>query len=110
IYRKHLNPIVLFGASVDAEPVVEDPSASEFNQDRVEVNELSVLLDQSISELELSVRARNCLDGANLTTLGALVSLSENEVMHLKNLGKTSLTEIKSKLAEKGLSLGMTAQ
>ncbi|HJO27779.1 MAG: DNA-directed RNA polymerase subunit alpha [Planctomycetes bacterium] len=110
IYRKHLNPFVLFGTSVDADPVVEEPSASEFNQERVEVNELGLLLDQSISELELSVRARNCLDGANLTTLGALVALSENEVMHLKNLGKTSLTEIKSKLAEKGLSLGMTAQ
>ena len=36
-----------------------------------------------------------------------LVSMSESEVMKLKNLGKTSLTEIKSKLAERGLSLGM---
>ena len=60
-----------------------------------------------ISDLELSVRARNCLDGANITTLQDLVSLSENEVMNLKNLGKTSLTEIKAKLAELGLSLGM---
>jgi DNA-directed RNA polymerase subunit alpha len=53
------------------------------------------------------VRARNCLDSANITTLKELVSLSETEVMNLKNLGKTSLTEIKAKLAEKGLSLGM---
>jgi DNA-directed RNA polymerase subunit alpha len=53
------------------------------------------------------VRARNCLDGASILTLGDLVSLSETEVMNLKNLGKTSLNEIKIKLAERGLSLGM---
>jgi DNA-directed RNA polymerase subunit alpha len=58
--------------------------------------------------LELSVRARNCLDGANLQTLRDLVRMSENEVMNLKNLGKTSLTEIKNKLAERGLALGMS--
>jgi len=110
IYRKHLNPFVLYGTNVDAAPVVEEPGISEFNQERVEVNELGQLLEQPIADLELSVRARNCLDGANVSRLGELVSLSENQVMHLKNLGKTSLTEIKSKLAEKGLSLGMTAQ
>ena len=65
------------------------------------------ITNRPIAELELSVRARNCLDGANIQTLRDLVSLSENEVMNLKNLGKTSLTEIKTKLAERGLSLGM---
>lgn len=107
IYRKHLNPFVLYSSSQDAEPVVETPVSSEFNQANRESNELKELLDLPISELELSVRARNCLDGADLRTLRDLVSLSENEVMNLKNLGKTSLTEIKTKLAERGLSLGM---
>ena len=65
------------------------------------------MLSLPISELELSVRARNCLDGANLRTLMDVVSLTEGEVMHLKNLGKTSLTEIKQKLAERGLAFGM---
>jgi DNA-directed RNA polymerase subunit alpha len=65
------------------------------------------VLNQPIAELELSVRARNCLDSANLKTLADLVRLSETEVMNLKNLGKTSLTEIKTKLAERGLSLDM---
>ena len=60
-----------------------------------------------IASLELSVRARNCLDGANIQTLRDLCRMGENEVMNLKNLGKTSLTEIKNKLAERGLSLGM---
>ena len=66
------------------------------------------MLARPISDLELSVRAKNCLDGANVQTLKDLVTLSETDVMNLKNLGKTSLTEIKAKLAECGLSLGMT--
>jgi len=60
-----------------------------------------------LADLELSVRARNCLDSANLQTLRDLVTMNESEVMKLKNLGKTSLTEIKNRLAERGLSLGM---
>ncbi len=107
IYRKHLNPFVLYGKEEDEAPMAGDPSQSEFNQQNREDDELRRILDRPISELELSVRARNCLDSANLTTLHDLVSLSESEVMKLKNLGKTSLTEIKTRLAEKGLSLGM---
>ena len=108
IYRKHLNPFVLYSHSRDEHPLVEDPSTSEFNQKKRESTELNRLLASPIAELELSVRARNCLDGANLHSLRDLVRLSELEVMNLKNLGKTSLTEIKNKLAERGLSLGMS--
>ena len=50
------------------------------------------------------------VEGAHAIATGNLVSLSEQEVMNLKNLGKTSLTEIKSKLAERGLALGMAAE
>jgi DNA-directed RNA polymerase subunit alpha len=107
IYRKHLNPFVLYNHSRDEHPVAEDPSTSEFNQKNRESTELNELLSAPISDLELSVRARNCLDGANLQTLRDLVRMSEAEVMNLKNLGKTSLTEIKNKLAERGLGLGM---
>lgn len=109
IYRKHLNPFVLFDPGLGESPVPGDPTASEFNVKNREDDELQRLLDRSIAELELSVRARNCLDSANLQTLRDLVSLSEPEVMKLKNLGKTSLTEIKTRLAERGLSLGMAA-
>ena len=77
---------------------------------RSEISEIERALDRSLLELELSVRAKNCLDGANLMSIRDLVSLSEQEVMNLKNLGKTSLTEIKSKLAERGLALGMAAE
>ena len=107
IYRKHLNPFVLFDENRDELPVQEDPSSSEFNETNRESSKLLDSLLRPISDLELSVRARNCLDGANIVTLQDLVTLSENEVMNLKNLGKTSLTEIKTKLTEQGLSLGM---
>lgn len=107
IYRKHLNPFVLFDSSRDEFPVAEEPATSEFNEANRESSELNQTLDAPISDLELSVRARNCLDSANLRTLRDLVTLSELEVMNLKNLGKTSLTEIKNKLSERGLSLGM---
>ncbi len=99
--------LVLFSSSRDESPVAEDPSTSEFNRKNRETSELISILTQPISILELSVRARNCLDGANIQTLRDLCRMSENEVMNLKNLGKTSLTEIKNKLAEKGLQLGM---
>lgn len=107
IYRKHLNPFVLYQASNEEQPVAEDPSTSQYNEKNRETTKMLEVLERPISELELSVRARNCLDGANLVTLKDLVTMSENEVMNLKNLGKTSLTEIKTKLAERGLSLGM---
>ncbi len=110
IYRKHLNPFVLYGSSQDQEPVLETPAASEFNQANQQNSELMQMLESPIAELELSVRARNCLDGADLRTLRDLVSMAESEVMNLKNLGKTSLTEIKAKLAERGLSLGMSLE
>jgi DNA-directed RNA polymerase subunit alpha len=107
IYRKHLNPFVLFEPGAGSFPMAGDPSRSEFNQKNRQTDELKKLLDRPISDLELSVRARNCLDSANLQTLRDLVIMNEAEVMKLKNLGKTSLTEIKNRLAEKGLSLGM---
>jgi len=110
IYRKHLNPFILQDDYKDDVLLTEDPVDSEFNQNNREISEIESALDRSLLELELSVRAKNCLDGANLQTIRDLVSLSEQEVMNLKNLGKTSLTEIKSKLAERGLLLGMAAE
>jgi len=108
IYRKHLNPFVMFDPESGEMPMAGDLSKSEFNQQNREDDELRKMLERPIADLELSVRARNCLDSANLMTLYDLVTMSENEVMKLKNLGKTSLTEIKSRLSERGLSLGMS--
>lgn len=107
IYRKHLNPFVLFQPQGEDAPIIGDPSQSELHSQRRQDSDMSEMLDRPLAELELSVRARNCLDGANLNTIRDLVRLSEAEVMKLKNLGKTSLTEIKNRLAELDLSLGM---
>ena len=64
-------------------------------------------LVKSVEELELSVRANNCLRNANITTIGELVQRTEAELMKTKNFGKKSLQEIKDELARIGLSLGM---
>jgi DNA-directed RNA polymerase subunit alpha len=62
----------------------------------------------SVNEIELSVRAANCLNNANITTVGQLAMKSEQEMLKYRNFGKKSLNEIKDKLAALGLSLGMT--
>jgi DNA-directed RNA polymerase subunit alpha len=72
-----------------------------------EQNRLRTLLNMSVNEIELSVRAANCLNNANITTVGELVLKGENEMLRYRNFGKKSLTEIKNKLEELGLSLGM---
>lgn len=60
-----------------------------------------------IDEIELSVRSTNCLSGANIDTIAELVSIPERKMLEFKNFGKKSLNEIKAKLQEMGLSLGM---
>ena len=60
----------------------------------------------SVNEIELSVRAANCLNNANITTVGELACKSENDMLKYRNFGKKSLNEIKDKLAELGVGLG----
>ena len=60
-----------------------------------------------MDELELSVRASNCLKTANIRTIADLVQRSEQELLKTKNFGKKSLNEIKTILGEMGLHLGM---
>jgi DNA-directed RNA polymerase subunit alpha len=64
-------------------------------------------LYRSVDELELSVRSANCLQNANIKTIGDLVQRTEAEMLKTKNFGRKSLKEIKDTLAEMGLSLGM---
>jgi DNA-directed RNA polymerase subunit alpha len=66
------------------------------------------LLNMSVNEIELSVRAANCLNNANITTVGQLAMKSEQEMLKYRNFGKKSLNEIKDKLAALGLALGMS--
>jgi DNA-directed RNA polymerase subunit alpha len=68
---------------------------------------LKKLLNMSVNEIELSVRAANCLNNANITTVGQLAMKTEAEMLKYRNFGKKSLNEIKDKLTALGLSLGM---
>ncbi|MDH4152701.1 MAG: DNA-directed RNA polymerase subunit alpha [Nitrospira sp.] len=68
--------------------------------------EINKNLSRSVNELELSVRAANCLKNANIKTIADLVQKSEGEMLRTKNFGKKSLNEIKELLTEMGLSLG----
>lgn len=105
ILRKHLNPFVQY---FELGPeVVAAHSAAEQAAPAVD-DELRQKLERSITTLELSVRASNCLDSAKILTIGELVRMSEPELLQLRSFGKTSLMEVRQKLAELGLALGMT--
>ena len=80
---------------------------SETKEVSEEQNRLRKLLNMSVNEIELSVRAANCLNNANITTVGELAMKSEQEMLKYRNFGKKSLNEIKDKLEQLGLSLGM---
>ena len=86
-------------------------SSFEFESQQSEVseeqNKLRKLLNMSVNEIELSVRAANCLNNANITTVGELAMKTEQEMLKYRNFGKKSLNEIKEKLEALGLSLGM---
>ncbi|HBG78866.1 MAG TPA: DNA-directed RNA polymerase subunit alpha [Phycisphaerales bacterium] len=108
ILRKHINPFVQYfelgdDTAEEAEFVETQP------HDKVD-DQLEAKLKMSIQELELSVRASNCLEASHIETVGQLVSLSEANLLKLRSFGKTSLREITRKLADMGLSLGMNAQ
>lgn len=62
-------------------------------------------LSKPVSQLELSVRARKCLQRLNISTIGALISRTETDLMAIRNFGMTSLVEIKSRLSDIGLTL-----
>jgi len=107
IMRKHLNPFVEYfqpGEELGAEvvPVAEEAAGAEEY-----VSELERKLAMPISSLELSIRAANCLEAENIMTIGQLVRLSEEDLLTIRSFGKTSLREIKRKLADLGLSIGM---
>nr|MBC8218747.1 DNA-directed RNA polymerase subunit alpha [Planctomycetota bacterium] len=107
ILRKHVNPFVQYfelgeetvAASQIVETKSEEPAVDE---------ELAQKLLMSTQELELSVRANNCLESAKTETIGELVRMTEADLLKIRSFGKTSLREIRRKLADIGLSLGMT--
>jgi DNA-directed RNA polymerase subunit alpha len=106
IYRKHLNPFVQY-FEMKEDLAVEGGALAPEGDEGARRREMVELLNKSTDMLELSVRAKNCLDSENVTTMRDLVRMTETELLKVRNFGKTSLKEVKSKLAALGLSLGM---
>ncbi len=107
ILRKHINPFVQYfelGEQTTAAAEVVEVEAEEEKVDE----ELAKKLNMPIQELELSVRASNCLESVKTETVGQLVRMTEADLLKIRSFGKTSLREIRRKLADIGLSLGMT--
>ena len=108
ILRKHLGPFIqyfdlgddLAGNQEDLEEVaeVDEPVTDE---------QLQGKLSMTLQEIDLSVRASNCLEAANIDSVGKLVQIEENKLLSLRSFGKTSMREIRRKLAALGLRLGM---
>lgn len=101
ILRHHLDVFV----SYDKDLIEFEESEKQVDMEK---EELRKKLNISVNEIELSVRAANCLNNANIVTVGALAMKTEAEMLKYRNFGKKSLNEIKAKLNEMGLSLGMT--
>ncbi|HMP89430.1 MAG TPA: DNA-directed RNA polymerase subunit alpha [Kiritimatiellia bacterium] len=101
ILRHHLDVFV----SLDRDLVEFEESEKQVDAER---EELRKKLQMSVNEIELSVRAANCLNNANITTVGELAQKTEAEMLKYRNFGKKSLNEIKAKLEELHLGLGMT--
>jgi DNA-directed RNA polymerase subunit alpha len=104
ILRKHLNPFIQYaepGPEIGADGFAEAGGGEQVDQ------ELERKLNMSLAELELSVRATNCLESEGITTVRDLVIRTDEELLEVRNFGETTLKEVKSKLAERGLHLGM---
>lgn len=101
ILRKHLNPFVQYrelGPSIfsAARGGAGSPEA-----------QLEAKLNMPLAELKLSVRASNCLEGEDIPTVRELVQKTEDQLLEVRNFGDTTLNEVREKLAQYGLHLGM---
>lgn len=102
ILRKHLNPFVQYaelGPQVRSPARATSPSGID--------PALEAKLATTIADLQLSVRASNCLESENIMTVRDLVSRSEDQLLEVRNFGETTLTEVQEKLNELSLHLGM---
>ncbi len=100
ILKDQMNPFINFEELPEAEEEEEE-------EKKEEEKRLMELLSRPVSELELSVRAANCLKNAGIRYIGELVQKTDQEMLKTQNFGRKSLNEIKTVLANMGLSLGM---
>ena len=102
ILRKHLNPFVQYselGNKIHSGVKTSSPSGLD--------PAVEAKLSMSLAELNLSVRATNCLESENIRTVRDLVCCAEDQLLEVRNFGETTLNEVREKLADFGLRLGM---
>jgi DNA-directed RNA polymerase subunit alpha len=105
IMRKHLNPFIQYS---EPGPEIGVESAPDLVVDGGPIDhELERKLNMSLAELELSVRATNCLESEGITTVRDLVIRTDEELLEVRNFGETTLKEVKIKLEERNMHLGM---
>ncbi len=102
ILRKHLNPFIQYS---ELGPFVHSEARPVGGNVIDQATEAKLAL--SLNELELSVRASNCLESEDIITVRDLVSLNEDQLLEVRNFGETTLIEVREKLADIGLRLGM---
>jgi len=105
ILRKYVNPFVQYFELGD-ETVTSSQIAEVAPAEQAVDEELAQKLNMPVQELELSVRASNCLESAKVETVGQLAKMTDADLLKIRSFGKTSLREVKRKLADIGLSLG----
>jgi DNA-directed RNA polymerase subunit alpha len=107
ILRKHLNPFVQY-FELGSDTANDEAVAALRDANKALIDpELQQKLNMSVQELDLSVRANNCLESAKIQTVRDLVQKTDTDLLKVRSFGKTSLREVKRKLADMGLSLGM---
>ncbi|HEY2588556.1 MAG TPA: DNA-directed RNA polymerase subunit alpha [Tepidisphaeraceae bacterium] len=107
ILRKHLNPFVQY-FELGTDTANDEAVAALRDANKAMIDpELQQKLNMSVQELDLSVRANNCLESAKIQTVRDLVQKTDTDLLKVRSFGKTSLREVKRKLADMGLSLGM---
>jgi DNA-directed RNA polymerase subunit alpha len=115
ILRKHLNPFIhFFDLGKELKPEfgeeleVAEVADSGMKPEAATRDQLYQQFMLPVTELDLSVRAQNCLEAENIRTIGELCRMKEEDLVKLRNFGRVTLKEIEKKLTERGLRLGMT--
>jgi DNA-directed RNA polymerase subunit alpha len=101
ILRKHLNPFVQY-SELGSRVTAASRSAAGGSDPGLDAK-----LNMTVADLRLSVRATNCLESENINTVRDLVSRSEDQLLEVRNFGDTTLKEVRDKLNEMNLRLGM---
>jgi len=107
IINEHIKFFITF-EEIEEEPPVQETAADEVKE--AERNKLRKILLTPVEELELSVRAHNCLKAANIKNLAELVQLQEQELLKFRNFGRKSLAELSEVVANYGLTFGMNVE